>query len=197
MIQVLGSSLGVLIINKTGRKPLLIVSLLICSVCMAGLGGCYYIISSYETLDSTVAAWIALVCLIIFTFSFTAGLAPVPWVLVGELLPGKVIHTPLFYINNGRDDYHLSIHDMQYFFHFYIAQNRSIVTGVATSVCYVSIFFSSFTFPLLSDDSVLDVHGSFWLYAVIGVLGLLFTIFVLPKDQKIERHSVFYRKDSK
>ena len=96
MIQVLGSSLGVLIINKTGRKPLLIVSLLICSVCMAGLGGCYYIISSYETLDSTVAAWIALACLIIFTFSFTAGLAPVPWVLVGELLPGKVIHTPLF-----------------------------------------------------------------------------------------------------
>ena len=93
--------MGVLIINKTGRKPLLIVSLLICSVCMAGLGGCYYIISSYETLDSTVAAWIALVCLIIFTFSFTAGLAPVPWVLVGELLPGKAIHTPLFYITNG------------------------------------------------------------------------------------------------
>ena len=96
MIQVLGSSLGVLIINKTGRKPLLIVSLLICSVCMAGLGGCYYIISSYEPLNSTVAAWIALVCLIIFTFSFTAGLAPVPWVLVGELLPGKAIHTPFF-----------------------------------------------------------------------------------------------------
>ena len=62
---------------------------------MAGLGGCYYIISSYEALDSTVAAWIALVCLIIFTFSFTAGLAPVPWVLVGELLPGRVLHTPL------------------------------------------------------------------------------------------------------
>ena len=72
------------------------------------------------------------------------------------------------------------------FFNFYIAQNRSIFTGVATSVCYVSIFFSSFTFPLLSDDSVLDVHGSFWLYAAIGVLGLLFTIFVLPKDENSE-----------
>ena len=66
-------------------------------------------------------------------------------------------------------------------------QNRSIVTGVATSVCYISIFLASFTFPLLSDESVLDAYGSFWLYSGIGVLGLLFVIFVLPQDDDAER----------
>ena len=81
--------MGVMIINKTGRKPLLIVSLSICCVCMAIIGGCYYVISSYGKFEVSVAPWLALVCLIIFTLSFTIGLAPVPWVLVGELLPGN------------------------------------------------------------------------------------------------------------
>ena len=80
-----------MVINKTGRKPLLIISLLVCSICMAGLGGCYYVISSYGKLETNVSPWIALVCLIVFTLSFTIGLAPVPWVLVGELLPGNIL----------------------------------------------------------------------------------------------------------
>ena len=85
----LGSSFSVAIINKTGRKLLLIFSLVVCSVCMAGIGGCYYVIEKYGKEEAEVASWIALVCLILNTLSFMAGLAPVPWVLLGELLPGK------------------------------------------------------------------------------------------------------------
>ena len=29
------------------------------------------------------------VCLVVFTLSFTLGLSPVPWILVGEILPGN------------------------------------------------------------------------------------------------------------
>ena len=79
-----------MVINKAGRKPLLITSLSICSVSMACIGGCYCAISAYGKEDATAASWIALACLVIFTFSFTTGLAPVPWVLVGELLPGMI-----------------------------------------------------------------------------------------------------------
>ena len=84
----LGSSFGVAIINKAGRKLLLIISLLVCSICMAGIGGCYYVIRHYSKEEAVVASWIALVLLVVNTLSFMAGLAPVPWVLVGELLPG-------------------------------------------------------------------------------------------------------------
>ena len=89
IIMVLGSSLSCCVINKTGRKPLLISSLLICCVSMTIIGGCYYNISWHGKQEVSVAPWLALVCLILFTLSFTIGLAPVPWVLVGELLPGK------------------------------------------------------------------------------------------------------------
>ena len=94
------SAIGVMVINKTGRKPLLITSLAICSVCMTGIGGCYYIISVYGKSEATAASWIALVFLILFTLSFTTGLAPVPWVLVGELLPGnsKGVHVLYYHL---------------------------------------------------------------------------------------------------
>ena len=76
------------------------ISLAVCSVCMAGLGACYYIIESYGKKEAEIASWMALVCLILNTLSFMAGLAPVPWVLVGELLPG--IHLT----SHDRYDYH-------------------------------------------------------------------------------------------
>ena len=76
------------------------ISLAVCSVCMAGLGACYYIIESYGKKEAEIASWMALVCLILNTLSFMAGLAPVPWVLVGELLPG--IHLT----SHNRYDYH-------------------------------------------------------------------------------------------
>ena len=65
-----------------------------------------------------------------------------------------------------------------------LAKNRVVVSGVATSVCYISIFLASFTFPLLEDKSVLNTYGSFWLYSGIGLVGLLFVIFVFPQLDK-------------
>ena len=71
---------------------------------MAGLGACYYIIETYGKNEAEIASWMALVCLILNTLSFMAGLAPVPWVLVGELLPG--MHLNL----HNRYDYHSIFH---------------------------------------------------------------------------------------
>ena len=78
---------------------------------MACIGGCYCAISAYGKDDASAASWIALACLVIFTFSFTVGLAPVPWVLVGELLPGMIskhifIHSgPTFRIQFNKNYY--------------------------------------------------------------------------------------------
>ena len=67
---------------------------------MAGLGACYYIIETYGKKEAEIASWMALVCLILNTLSFMAGLAPVPWVLVGELLPGILL------TSHNRYNYH-------------------------------------------------------------------------------------------
>ena len=51
--------------------------------------GCLLLILSCSVIVTTAGSWLPLVCLLGFTFSFTLGLGPVPWVLVGELYPAS------------------------------------------------------------------------------------------------------------
>ena len=78
LIQVLGCTLGLFLVNKLGRRVLLLCSLAFCSLTMTGLA-----ISVHMKWE-----WISLLSLILFTFSFMMGLSPVPWVLLGELPTG-------------------------------------------------------------------------------------------------------------
>ena len=79
IIQVLGCTLGLVLVNKLGCRGLLLNSLAFCSLTMTGLA-----ISVHMKWQ-----WMSLIMLILFTFSFMSGLSNVPWVLVGELPTGK------------------------------------------------------------------------------------------------------------
>ena len=91
--QVLGCFVATLIVNKAGRKSLLIISLLICCLSMAALGTTNYLTNSdNHSLDEhidQILRWLSLVFLITFVLGFTLGLGPVPWILLGELKPGE------------------------------------------------------------------------------------------------------------
>lgn len=79
LIQVLGCTLGLVLVNKLGCRGLLLNSLAFCSLTMTALA-----ISIHMKWQ-----WMSLIMLILFTFSFMSGLSNVPWVLVGELPTGK------------------------------------------------------------------------------------------------------------
>lgn len=79
--------IGTVLMNKFGRKPLLIISLSVCLVTMTGLGAFTFFMDR-ELRKSSSLQWLSLTCTILFILGQTMGLSPVPWVLVGELLPG-------------------------------------------------------------------------------------------------------------
>ena len=81
LIQVLGCTLGLVLVNKLGCRGLLLNSLAFCSLTMTALA-----ISIHMKWQ-----WMSLIMLILFTFSFMSGLSNVPWVLVGELPTGKIL----------------------------------------------------------------------------------------------------------
>ena len=100
LIQVLGCTLGLVLVNKLGCRGLLLNSLAFCSLTMTALA-----ISIHMKWQ-----WMSLIMLILFTFSFMSGLSNVPWVLVGELPTGKIpgkqwninfLKFPLFFLSWG------------------------------------------------------------------------------------------------
>ena len=58
-----------------------------------GMLGTLFFLKHHEpssVVITSVGSWLPLVSLLGFTFSFTVGLGPVPWVLMGELFPASI-----------------------------------------------------------------------------------------------------------
>ncbi|CAH0777229.1 unnamed protein product [Bemisia tabaci] len=102
-VQLLASLLSGLLIDTIGRLPLLIASSVFMSIALAGFGSFVY----YEQLSrhnsyvhvqhlppgvappgiSATYDWIPLLCVLVFTVSFSMGISPISWLLIGELFP--------------------------------------------------------------------------------------------------------------
>ena len=72
-----------LIIDKIGRRPLLIFSSITCAMAMFVIGG-------ITTAENNSLDWISLVAALTYVASFGLGVGPVPWILLGEMLPTTV-----------------------------------------------------------------------------------------------------------
>jgi|LakMenEpi03Aug12_release.lakeMendotaPanAssembly.Ray.scaffolds.fasta_scaffold2559640_1 facilitated trehalose transporter len=64
---------------------------------LASLGAFFYMFSDPETSHQEWRSnlqWVPLVCLIIYMIGYSIGFACVPFILLGEMLPGKEIPMP-------------------------------------------------------------------------------------------------------
>jgi sugar porter (SP) family MFS transporter len=83
--NVIFTIVAILILDKVGRRPLLIVGTIGCVIALVVLG----IFFASPTLKHDFSG-LALVCLIVYIASFAVGLGPVFWLMISEIFPLKV-----------------------------------------------------------------------------------------------------------
>ena len=85
---------SIFLVDKAGRRILLISSGLIMSLSLSVIGVYFYVLND-QMLDSVEMdlSWLPLAALIIFMIGYSAGFATLPYVLMGELLPSKYRNT--------------------------------------------------------------------------------------------------------
>jgi sugar porter (SP) family MFS transporter len=139
---------AVLLLDRVGRRPLLIAGTIGCIVTLGGLGAFF----ASGWLQDNVG-WLALVCLILYIASFAIGLGPVFWLMISEIFPLRV---------------------------------RAPAMSVSTVGNWSANFFVSSFFLTLT--GAITRQGTFWLYAGLGVLALIFFIARVPetKDRSLE-----------
>ncbi|XP_067206047.1 facilitated trehalose transporter Tret1 isoform X2 [Linepithema humile] len=76
------------VIDKLGRKMLLYISGVSMAVTLFALGGFFYVKSM--GMDVTSFGWLPLVSLIVYVVGFSLGFGPIPWLMMGEILPAKI-----------------------------------------------------------------------------------------------------------
>ncbi|KMZ01748.1 facilitated trehalose transporter Tret1-2 homolog isoform X2 [Drosophila simulans] len=82
-VQVLMTLASSMLIEKAGRKILLIFSSTIMTVCLAMLGA-YNTIQRHTDVSQSIG-WLPLLCIVLFIVSFSVGYGPIPWMMMGEL----------------------------------------------------------------------------------------------------------------
>lgn len=85
IVQTIFTVISSLLIEKAGRKILLLQSCIIMGLCLIVLG--IYFKLQADGVDVSSAGWLPLLCLVLFIISFSLGFGPIPWMMMAELFP--------------------------------------------------------------------------------------------------------------
>lgn len=86
-VQMVMSGVAAVIVDRAGRKPLLMISSGAIAASLVALG-LYFNLQKSDS-DVSSLGWLPLTSLTLFMVAFSIGLGPVPWMLMGELFSAE------------------------------------------------------------------------------------------------------------
>ena len=166
--SVLFTIVAIYLVDRWGRKPLLYLGLIGMIITLIALGIGF---TFHDSMNGALK-WISFISMIIYIPFFAISLGPISWLLISEVYPTKI---------------------------------RGLGMSIATMVCWVSNFIVVNTFLSLGravtgempnptgEGTLVNPGGTFFIYAIIGILGLIFVYTYIPETkghslEKIEQH---------
>ncbi|KAI1900473.1 hypothetical protein AGOR_G00050300 [Albula goreensis] len=176
VIQVVFTAVAAMVMDRAGRKVLLILSGSAMSV-STGVFGVYFkltgpmpsnssdpkflvLAQDLQPHDSHELAWIALLSMGLFIAGFSLGWGPTPWLVMSEIFPVQV---------------------------------RGFASAICVLINWTTAFIVTKAFQDLMD--LLGSAGIFWLFSGLCALNVLFTIFCVPetKGKTLEEIQAHFR----
>lgn len=146
-----------ILIDRLGRKVLLYISGITMIITLAVLGT-FFFIKNKTDYDVSNLGLLPLACFVLFVIGFSLGFGPIPWLMMGEVLPAKVRSTAAsvatafnwtctFIVTKTFTDlvYLLGTHGAFWFFCFF---------------CILSMFFVFFWVPETQGRSLEEIEKS-------------------------------------
>ncbi|XP_005938721.1 solute carrier family 2, facilitated glucose transporter member 8 [Haplochromis burtoni] len=159
LIQVVFTGVAALIMDKAGRKVLLIISGVAMAISTTAFGVYFYLMSLLPEPHGDLA-WMALASIAVFITGFALGWGPIPWLVMSEIFPVKV-------------------------------------RGVASAVCVLTNWSIAFVVTKNFQDmmNLLTSAGTFWLFASMCILNVIFTMVFVPetKGKTLEQIEATFR----
>jgi len=89
VMQVIATFIASMIVDKTGRRVLLLISISIMAVCKILLG-VYFYLNDNDASSVENIGWLPVVALCLYIIVFSLGFGPIPWLMVGELFAADI-----------------------------------------------------------------------------------------------------------
>ncbi|KAI8127556.1 hypothetical protein FF38_12240 [Lucilia cuprina] len=88
VVNFIATFIATVLIDRLGRKILLYISDAAMIVTLFVLGGFFYCKSS--GIDVSNVGWLPLASFVVYILGFSLGFGPIPWLMMGEILPAKI-----------------------------------------------------------------------------------------------------------
>ncbi|XP_072022520.1 solute carrier family 2, facilitated glucose transporter member 8-like [Amphiura filiformis] len=185
VVQVVATLVSVLLMDRAGRRVLLL---------LAGVGmalssttfGLYYNLTEknctsnnhnssmfFYDMDSvsTTAApcvddlsWLSLTSMVVYIVSFSLGWGPIPWLLMSEIFPSKA---------------------------------RGAASAIATASNWIFAFAVTKSFLVLKEDYALGENGVFYLFAGICAASVIFVALFVPETKGLALEAIEAKFDGR
>lgn len=88
IVNFVSTFIATALIDRLGRKMLLYVSSVSMITTLVTLGAYFYVRDA--KIDVSQFGWLPLACLVIYVLGFSIGFGPIPWLMLGEILPSRI-----------------------------------------------------------------------------------------------------------
>lgn len=169
IMQVIATFVSSIIVDKLGRRILLLLSVSVMAICTIVLG-VYFYLNENDPAKTASIGWLPIVAMCIFIVVFSLGFGPIPWVSFKSLLVTR------------SSDFKLKFN----YFQFMIGEIfPADVKGFASSICgsfnWIMAFIITKTFTNIL--SAIGIGQTFWLFSGFSILGTIFVFFVVPETK--------------
>ncbi|KAJ8923788.1 hypothetical protein NQ315_010370 [Exocentrus adspersus] len=89
VVNFISTFIAAVLIDKLGRKVLLYVSS-VSMIISLGVLGAYFFLQNNQIVDVKPFGLLPLISSVIYVLGFSLGFGPVPWLMMGEILPAKI-----------------------------------------------------------------------------------------------------------
>lgn len=147
IVHVAATFASSVLVDRAGRKILLLLSIIVMTITLIALGIFFFIQAS----DAEAAAslgWLPLTSLCVYIIAFALGFGPIPWLLISEMLSKEV---------------------------------GTVIGPICGAFNWFLAFLITLTFTPIS--SAIGIGPTFWIFAVICLIGSFFVFFVIPETK--------------
>lgn len=159
IVQIVFTLFSCFMVDRSGRRILLMISGFTMFSCMFILGVYYDItvfndgekhvdIFDHRTVPVSSISWLAVLCVIVYIIAFSVGWGPIPWMLMSELF------SPIA---------------------------RDTAGSIVNLINWLSAFLVVKFFPDMK--AALYAQGVFWFFGGFAFLSFLFTLFFVPETK--------------
>lgn len=161
-IQIMATFIATGLVDKLGRRKLMLTSTVGAALGSALMGTFTFLSSLGYDLQNW--NWVPVASLSFSLFMSSFGIFPLVFVILAEVLPAKVI------ITNILSDLLLIL---------LVLQIRAVGLSWCAALISVFLFIYVSVFPALV--VTIGLHGVFFIFMCVCLLGVVFTIFLLPE----------------